>query len=395
MTTTSAQQKTTASTTSYPYSPGLEGVPAVKTTISYLDVDNEKILIRGYDLIELAQRFRYIEVAYLLLHQELPSQQQAQTFENQLRTAEKLPAQLYEVLRFLPRQMHVMDAQRTLLSYLAGFEKPEVLMDHSPEANYEKGIRILARFPAITAYAYRELHNLPLPDPHPSLSFTANFLYLITGEEPDEELARIFDITMTCYIEHEMPNSTFTARVIASTLSDIYGALVGAVASLKGPLHGGANEAVAHMLLEVLEQGGHKAAKNYVLEKLKRKERIMGFGHRVYMRKYDPRAALLKEFIPKLVNRHPHGQELYEIYQIIEETMRKEKGLYPNMDYPVGLLYYLMGIPIPLYTPIFLVARTAGLIAHVIEQHSANRLFRPRVLYEGPQYQPLNNNTHQ
>ncbi len=377
------------SSSTYPYSPGLEGVPAVKTSISYLDVDNEKILIRGYDLIELAQQFRYIEVAYLLLHQELPSQEQAQAFEEKLRNAEKLPAQFYEILRFLPRQMHVMDAQRTLLSYLAGFEKPEVLMDHSPEANYEKGIRILARFPAVTAYAYRELHSLPLPDPHPSLSFTANFLYLITGEEPDEELAHIFDITMTCYIEHEMPNSTFTARVIASTLSDIYGALVGAVASLKGPLHGGANEAVAHMLLEVLEQGGPSAAKNYVLEKLKRKERIMGFGHRVYMRKYDPRAALLKEFIPKLVNRHPRGQELYEIYQIIEETMREEKGLYPNMDYPVGLLYYLMGIPIPLYTPIFLVARTAGLIAHVIEQHAANRLFRPRVLYEGPQYQPL------
>ncbi len=373
---------------SIPYKPGLEGVPAAETTISYLDVDNEKILIRGYDLIELARNCEYIDVAHLLLKGNLPSPEEKQTLETQLKEAAKVPASLYDLLRLLPRKMHVMDAQRTALSFMAGFEDPETLMDTSPEANLEKGIRILGALPIITAGAFRELSGKPTIDPHPSLPFTQNFYYLITGEEPDQTATTIFDKVMLCYIEHEMPNSTFTARVIASTLSDIYGAIVGAIASLKGPLHGGANEAVAYMLLDILKKGGEKVAASYIKEKLARKERIMGFGHRVYMRKYDPRAALLKEYIPEVIDRHPQGKELFKIYQTVEEVMKEEKGLFPNMDYPVGLLFYLLGIPIPLYTPIFLVARTAGLIAHVIEQHANNRLFRPRVIYKGPEYQP-------
>ncbi len=371
------------------YIPGLEGVIAVKTAISYLDVEHGRVLIRGYDLIELAQQFTYTQVSYLVIKGELPTEEEHRDYVALLQKESKLPSLVYEVMRLLPRKMHVMDAQRTLISYMAGFEDPEFLNDTSPEANFQKGIRILARLPQITANAYRELNDMPIIDPHPSLPFSQNFLYMILGKEADETAYEVFDKTMTCYIEHEMPNSTFTARVIASTLSDIYGALTGAVASLKGPLHGGANEAVAYMLLEILEKGGPSVAKQYVLDKLSRKERIMGFGHRVYMRKYDPRAALLKDYIPKLLDRHPRGQELYEIYQIIEETMREEKGLYPNVDYPVGLIYLLLGIPIPLFTPIFFVARTSGLIAHVIEQHANNRLFRPRVLYVGPEYRPL------
>ncbi|NPA34548.1 MAG: citrate synthase [Chlorobi bacterium] len=371
------------------YIPGLEGVIAVKTEISILDVEKGKIIIRGYDLIELAQKKHYTEVAHLLIKGHLPNQEEHEQFVNDLQNKGKVPSPVNELMRLLPRNTHVMDAQRTIVSFLAGFEDPEFLKDTSPEANIEKGTKILARLPYITANAYRELNGLPIIDSHPTYSFSDNFLYMILGKEPDEVSREVFDKTLTCYVEHEMPNSTFTARVIASTLSDIYGAITGAIASLKGPLHGGANEAVAYMLLEILEKGGASVAKDYVKEKLARKERIMGFGHRVYMRKYDPRAALLKDYIPQLIDRHPQGKELYEIYQIVEETMKEEKGLYPNVDYPVGLIYYLLGIPIPLFTPIFLVARTAGLVAHVTEQHANNRLFRPRVWYVGPEYRPL------
>lgn len=374
---------------SIPYIPGLEGVPAVKTQISFLDTENEKIIIRGYDLIELARKYTYLDVAHLVIYGKLPTQEERHQIEQTLKQNQILPAQVYLLFPLLPARTHVMDAQRTLLSYLAGFEEPSALSDTSREANLQKGLRILARLPVLTAAVFRHLQGKRPVEHHPTLSYTANFYYMIMAEEPDATTTEIFDKVMTCYIEHEMPNSTFAARVIASTLSDIYGAIVGAVASLKGPLHGGANEAVVEMLLEIKEKVGAKGAATYIKQKLARKERIMGFGHRVYMGKYDPRAALLKEYIPKVVDRHPDGNQLHEIYQIVEETMAQEKGLYPNMDYPVGLLLFLLGVPIPLYTPIFLVARTAGLIAHVIEQHEDNRLFRPRVIYEGKPYTPI------
>jgi citrate synthase len=366
------------------YSPGLEGVIATTTRISYLDTEHEQIVLRGYDLIELARGKRYTEVAYLTLYGNLPSAEELASFEAQLREQAELPEVVYRLLDLLPARMHVMDAQRTVLSFLAGLEEPEALQDTSVEANLRRGIRVLAQMPAITANAYRALRGLPRVRPDPSLGFSDGFLYMLLGSRPDPEAVRVFDLTLTCYIEHEMPNSTFAARVIASTLSDLYGALVGAAASLKGPLHGGANEAVARMLIDILQHGGAEAAESYILERLRRGERIMGFGHRVYMRRYDPRALLMREFLPGLAGRRPEGGELVRIHRTVEEVMRREKGLYPNADYPAGLIYYLLGIPIELYTPIFLVSRTAGLVAHVVEQHAHNRLFRPRVLYEGP-----------
>jgi citrate synthase len=366
------------------YSPGLEGVIATATSISYLDTEHEQIVLRGYDLMELARSKRYTEVAYLTLYGRLPEASELRAFEDRLREEAELPEEVYRLLDLLPPRMHVMDAQRTALSYLAGLEDPAELRDTSPEADLRKGVRVLARMPALTANAYRALRGLPRVRPDPSLGFSEGFLYMLLGTRPDPEAVRVFDLTLTCYIEHEMPNSTFAARVIASTLSDLYGALVGAAASLKGPLHGGANEAVAHMLLEILEAGGSARAEQYVLDRLRRGERIMGFGHRVYMRRPDPRAVLLREALPGLAGRRPEGEELLRIYVVVETVMRREKGLYPNADYPVGLVYSLLGIPIELYTPIFFVARTAGLVAHVAEQHGDNRLFRPRVLYQGP-----------
>ena len=207
---------------------------------------------------------------------------------------------------------------------------------------------------------------------------------MILGKNVSSKETEIFDKILTCYIEHEMPNSTFAARVIGSTLSDMYGAFVGGISSLKGPLHGGANEAAIHMILDIKSKGGADIAEQYILKKLESKERIMGFGHRVYMKKYDPRALFLRDYISDLESNIDGGEELHLIYKIVEEVMAREKGLYPNTDYPIALLFYLLGIPIPLYTPIFFASRTAGLVAHVIEQHNNNRLFRPRVLYTGP-----------
>ena len=235
----------------------------------------------------------------------------------------------------------------------------------------------------IAANAYRALHDLPFVVPDPDLGYAENFLYMLSGERPDAEALEVFDRILICYVEHEMPNSTFVARVIASTLSDIYGAVAGGVASLKGPLHGGANEAAIAMMLEIQEQGGPSRAEPYVMEKLANRERIMGFGHRVYMRKHDPRALFLAGYIDRLAPRAPEGRDLAQIYRTVERVMEREKGLFPNTDYPIALLFYLLGIPVPLYTPVFLCSRMAGLVAHVVEQHEDNRLFRPRLVYEG------------
>ncbi|KAK3605066.1 hypothetical protein CHS0354_000732 [Potamilus streckersoni] len=342
------------------YIPGLEDVIATKTNISILDVDREQIVIRGYSLIDLAQKATYLDVAYLLLYGALPTTEQKVRFENELKKEMDIDEDVYKMFSLLPKVTSGMDILRTGLSFISGYEDPDLLLDNSSEANLKKGIKILAKAPTICANGYRAAKGLPFVKPKKELGFTENFLYMMLGKETDAETKRVFDMVMTCYIEHELPNSTFTARVVASTLSDIYGALVSAVASLKGALHGGANEACVYMMLELLKKGGSEKAEQLVMDKLKNKEKIMGFGHRVYMKKYDPRAFLLKDYIPNLVKRHKDGEELYKIYQIIEKVVNREKGLFPNTDYPIGLILYLLGVPIDLFTPIFLCSRNAG-----------------------------------
>jgi citrate synthase len=365
------------------YSPGLDGVIATKTKVSYLDVDIEQILVRGYDLIDLARNLRYPDVAYLVIYNELPDQEKAGRFCDALKANAEVPEEMYRLFELMPKETILMDALRTGVSFLAGYEEPGRLADTSREANLQKGIKLLACMPTITVNAYRALNRMDFVRPDPSLGYAENFLYMLKGERPDPQALEAFDRILTLYIEHEMPNSTFAARVIASTLSDIYGAVGGAVASLKGPLHGGANEAAAYMILDIMKQGGAAKAEEYTMGRLERKERIMGFGHRVYMKKADPRAVFLRDYIGAFAKRRPDGTELHAIYKRVEEVIYREKGLYPNTDYPIGLLFYLLDVPIPLYTPIFLCSRTAGLVAHVVEQHEDNRLFRPRVIYEG------------
>ena len=366
------------------FKPGLDGVIATDTNVSYLDVDNEEIVIRGYDLIELADLKTYPEVAYLVIHGQLPNSEQLNDFQKLLLDDSAFPSDTYELLKLIPKTSMVMDVIRTGISYLAGFNNESELMDTSEKNNLEKGTRLIAEVAVLTANSYRILNGQEIIKPDSGKSFSENFLGMILGKNVSSKETEIFDKILTCYIEHEMPNSTFAARVIGSTLSDMYGAFVGGISSLKGPLHGGANEAAIHMILDIKSKGGADIAEQYILKKLENKERIMGFGHRVYMKKYDPRALFLRDYISDLESNIDGGEELHRIYKIVEEVMAREKGLYPNTDYPIALLFYLLGIPIPLYTPIFFASRTAGLVAHVIEQHNNNRLFRPRVLYTGP-----------
>lgn len=360
------------------FRPGLEGIIASETAISFLDVAAEQIVIRGYDLIELAQKVQFVDVVGLLIDGELPDAQGRAALEAQLQAESTLPDALWNVLNYPAPHKNGMDILRTGISALAAFD--DELDDRSHEANRRKAIRLLAKIPAIVANCERlQTGENPIL-PNSDLSFTANFLYMITGQKPAPENEAAFDQSLIVYSEHEMPNSTFAARVIASTQADIYGAFTGAVASLKGTLHGGANEAVMHLLLEAETVDG---VEKLIKEKLTAKERIMGFGHRVYMRKMDPRAMLMKEALKKLSDLNGN-HDLYEMCDRGESIMHQEKGLYPNLDYYAAPVYYLLGIPIDLYTPIFFAARASGLGAHVMEQHENNRLFRPRVKYTGP-----------
>jgi citrate synthase len=329
-------------------------------------------------LIELSKMVSYLDLVYLLTNKKLPSKEERDRLEQELKDEYEVPKEVLSVLRLLPNQMDSMDALRTGISVLSGFEKE--LDDLSNVANTRKTLRLLAKIPSIVANSYHAKTNSEFIMPRQDLTYSANFLYMITGKEPTPLEEKSFDQTLMVYSEHEMPNSTFTARVIASTTSDMYGALTGAVASLKGKLHGGANEAVMKMLLEAETP---QKMESLILEKLKNKERIMGFGHRVYMNKMDPRALLMKEALLELIQ-EKGNRELYDMCVIGEEVMKREKGLYPNLDYYAAPVYYLLGIPIDLYTPIFLAARTIGICTHVMEQHDNNRLFRPRVDYTGP-----------
>ncbi|MCI0796224.1 MAG: citrate synthase, partial [Chloroflexi bacterium] len=353
--------------TSETFSPGLDGVIATDTKISLLDTDVEMIIVRGYDLIELAQNLNYTDVAYLVIYGQLPTEAQGREFCETLAEQAEIPDELYRLFELMPKSTVAMDALRTGISFLAGFEDPDLLNDNSHEANLKKGLKLLAQVPALAVNSYRALNDMPFVRPDQSLGYMENFMYMLRGEKPDAVSLDAFDRIHMCYIEHEMPNSTFAARVIASTLADMYGAMVGAVASLKGRLHGGANEAAIEFLLDILKEGGPPRAEAYVMEKLEARARIMGFGHRVYMKKYDPRAKFLMEYIPRLADRVPDGEVLASIYNTVERVMFREKALYPNTDFPIGLLYYELGIPIPLYTPIFLASRTAGNVAHVLE----------------------------
>ncbi|WP_342543805.1 citrate synthase [Lysinibacillus sp. FSL K6-4013] len=362
------------------YSPGLDGIIAAETKLSFLDTVGSQIVIRGYDLIELSQRYSYLDIVYLLLHGEIPTTEQQADLQDKLKAHYQVPQELFQIFKLLPNETHAMDGLRTGISVLAGFDQH--INDRSTEMNLSRAYRLLGGMPNIVANSYRVLNGQEAVEPDSQLSYSANFYYMITGRKPTALEEEIFDQSLVLYSEHEMPNSTFAARVIASTQSDLYGALTGAVASLKGNLHGGANEAVMYMLLEAKTVEGFEAL---LKNKLQNKEKIMGFGHRVYMKKMDPRAQIMKEALHKLCLEQGDDR-LYHMCEAGEKVMVQEKGLYPNLDYYAAPVYYMLGLPIEIYTPIFFGSRTIGLCAHVIEQHDNNRLFRPRVNYIGERH---------
>jgi len=365
-----------------PYRPGLEGVTAGISQISDVIAAENRLIYRGYDIRDLAANCEFEEVAYLILMGKLPNRQQLTEFKAQLNTQRELPAEVYRVLRAMPQGAHLMAMLQVGVATLGSIDPQADVNTH--EANLRKAIRLTACMPTLVANGYRILQGQePIP-PKPELPHASNFLYMLFGREPDPLHARVMNITFILYAEHGYNASTFTAHVIASTLADMYSAVVGAIGALRGPLHGGANEAATESILEI---GSPERAEAWVMEKLAKKERIMGFGHREY-KTGDTRAVILKEYVRQLAEQAGR-MDLYQIQETMERVMLREKNLHPNVDFPAAVIYYLMGIPIPLYTPIFAAARIVGWTAHVIEQHDDNRLIRPRSDYTGPRDLPF------
>jgi citrate synthase len=364
------------------YSPGLEGVIAGESALSRIDAERNCLLICGYDLEDLTEGATYEEVAYLLLHGELPTRAQLEEFGAALRAERALPPQVLDLLRQAPAGAHPMDLLRTAVSALSFFD-PET-RDNSPQANTRKALRLLARIPLIIAAGHRFSQGLQPIAPHPTLGQAGNLLYMLRGSEPAPHEVRALDVSLILYSEHGFNASTFTARVVISTLSDLYSAVSAAIGALAGPLHGGANEAAMHMLLEI---GSAERAEAWVLDALASKKKIMGFGHREY-KKGDSRVPAMKK-VGRQVAAAVGDTRWIELAEIVERTMITRKGIHPNLDFPCAYTYYLLNIPIPLYTPIFVSSRVAGWAAHVIEQLGRNRLIRPAHLYRGQDQRPF------
>jgi citrate synthase len=355
---------------------GLEGV--VATTSSISSIIDDTLTYVGYDIDDLAENATFEEVVYLLWHRELPTRQQLEELRKQLAENATIPSEIIEHFKLYPiEKVHPMAALRTAISLLGLYDEEADIMD--AEANYRKAIRLQAKIPTIVTAFSRIRKGLDPVAPRPDLGFAANFLYMLTGSEPNETAVEAFDKALVLHADHELNASTFTARVCVATLSDIYSGITAAIGALKGPLHGGANEAVMKMLTEI---GTVENVEPYVQKKLANKEKIMGFGHRVY-RKGDPRAKHLKKMSEKLTKLvgQPHW---YEMSVKIEEIMNSTKPLPPNVDFYSASVYHCLGIDHDLFTPIFAVSRMSGWLAHILEQYENNRLIRPRAEYTGP-----------
>jgi citrate synthase len=365
-----------------PYRPGLEGVTAGISKISDIIAEQNRLIYRGYDIRDLAAHCEFEEVAYLILLGKLPNRQELAQFKAQLEPHRELPAEVYRVLRALPAGANLMAALQVGVATLGMLDPQADVNTH--EANFQKAIRLTASMPTLVANGYRILQGQEPVPPRADLLHASNFLYMLFGREPNPLHAQVMNLTFILYAEHGYNASTFTAHVIASTLADMYSAVVGAIGALRGALHGGANEAAMESILEI---GSPDRAEAWVMERLAKKERIMGFGHREY-KTGDTRAVILKAYVRQLAEQ-ANRMDLYQIQETMERVMLREKNLHPNVDFPAAVVYYLMGIPIPLYTPIFAAARIVGWTAHVMEQHDDNRLIRPRSDYVGPRDLPF------
>ena len=361
---------------------GLLGIIVDETEVSKVMPEINSLTYRGYAAQDLCARCEFEEVAFLILNKELPNKKQLKEFKKNLSKEISLSKNLINILKQMPKKSHPMDVARTAVSVM-GLEDKET-KDNSPKANLRKAIRILAKTPTALAAFYRLRKGKKIIAPKKNLTFSENFFHMCFGKVPNKEIVKAFDVSLILYAEHSFNVSTFTARTITSSLSDIHGAITGAIASLKGPLHGGANEEVMHMMRKIKKP---ENALKWINNALKNKDVVMGFGHRVYksgdsrvptMREYFKRVAIIKK-----------DKTFEKIYDIVEKVMIEKKNIYPNVDYPTGPTYHLMGFDTDFFTPIFVISRITGWSAHIMEQHAANKLIRPLASYKGNKHRKV------
>ena len=353
-------------------SKGLEDVVSGQSSICFIDGVEGRLLYRGYDIVDLAPKSTYEETAFLLWNGHLPTVSELHTFSNELNAKRAVPEGVLSMMTTLPTNCDAMDALRVGVAALGIYDDPM----YTPQ---EKAQSIAAKMATLVAAIHRHKHNQEILAPRDDLGYAANLLYMVTGEKPSKDDERLMDALLILHADHELNASTFTARVIASTLSDVYSAVTGAVGALKGPLHGGANEKVIEMTIEI---GTPENAESYVDAMLAKRQKITGFGHRVY-KTMDPRAIILKDMAQKFIKTDKE-RKVFQILEKTEEMMKTWKNLYPNVDLYSGLALNHVGIPSYLFTPVFAVGRSPGWLAHILEQYADNRLIRPRAEYIGP-----------
>jgi citrate synthase len=355
---------------------GLRGVAAASSSISDVNGEKGELIYQGYNIHDLAKHSTFEEVIFLLWNKRLPTASELARLEQSLRAAYAVPTELIDLMKQFPHEADPIDVLRTVISALEFYDPNS--RDISRETSIQTAVRLTAQFPTIVAAADRIRRGLEPVAPDSSLTIAANFLYMLRGEQPSDHDARIFDVCLILHADHELNASTFTARVVAGTLADMYACVTAAIGALSGPLHGGANTNVMRTLLEI---GSLENVEPYVKQALAEKRKMMGFGHAVYKTE-DPRATHLRQF-SKEMGEANGDSKWYEMSRKVEEVMKREKGLYPNVDFYSASAYYSMGIPLDLYTPIFAVSRISGWTGHILEQYADNKLIRPRAEYIG------------
>lgn len=361
---------------------GLLGIIVDETKISQVMPEINSLTYRGYTVQELCDKCSFEEVAYLVLNGELPNKKQLKEFIKEERSDRKLSKQILKDIQKMPKKAQPMDVVRTTVSLMALEDKET--KNNSPKANMRKAIRIFAKTPIGIAAFFRARKGKKIISPKKNLSFSENFFHMCFGKVPSKEIVKAFDVSLILYAEHSFNVSTFTARTITSSLSDIHGAITGAIASLKGPLHGGANEEVMHMMNKIKKP---ENALKWINNALDNKDVIMGFGHRVY-KKGDSRVPTMEKYFKK-VSKIKSDKKFHKIYDIVKKVMIERKNIHPNVDYPTGPMYHLMGFDTDFFTPIFVISRITGWSAHIMEQHAANKLIRPLSKYKGEQHRKV------
>ncbi|MCA1573287.1 MAG: citrate synthase [Acidobacteria bacterium] len=355
---------------------GLRGVAAATSSVSDVNGEKGQLIYQGYDIHDLTAHSTFEEVVFLLWNKRLPKCAELDELKRSLAAAYAIPQELIDLMKSFPRDADPIDVLRTTISALEFYD--QAARDISRDASVKTAIKLTAQLPTLVATAERIRRGREPVKPDPNLNIAANFLYMLKGEKPSEHDARLFDSSLILHADHELNASTFTARVVAGTLADMYASVTAAIAALSGPLHGGANTNVMRMLLEI---GQVENVEGHIKKALAEKRKIMGFGHAVY-RTEDPRATHLRRF-SKEMGEQEGVMKWYEMSRKVEEVIMREKGLYANVDFFSASTYYMMGIPLDLYTPIFAVSRISGWTGHILEQYADNKLIRPRAEYVG------------